>query len=390
MGGNVRMSQLFLVMALMVNAAAFSASEAQATTPFLYNPYYGNYPGANARFDHKYPNYPSPDDGVFVGNDGVTKSPPVCSTYCYSGHSGIDYAMSFVPVVASEAGTVEFAGWASTDHESSYGLMTRLRHANTLQTVYGHLSMARYATGNEIGRWQIGTSGNSGNSTGPHLHFEVRISQAGTYKVTDPFKWTATSADPWVTAGGPVSEWLWVSNPVQAAPVYSDTSVTDDAHSTFSKGCSATSCPYWYNLSLGYSNHAYFTYTRVGTPNYWAKWSTPALPSTGQYEVEVYIPVWDVGNNTHAARYEITYNGGTKVVVVDQHEVTGSGQWISLGRYNFTASSGGPQVAEATTANEYVMVKDVAYTNENQYSNTVYNDSGKRLIVDAVRWRKTH
>jgi hypothetical protein len=113
--------------------------------------------------------------------------------------------------------------------------------------------------------------------------------------------------------------------------------------------------------------------------DYWARWITPNLPSTGQYEVEVYVPAWNDGSRsrTHAARYEIAHQNGTEVVVVDQHDVT-SGTWISLGRYNFT-----------TGTNGHVLVSDAAYISGNHTdpSTGVY---ARTVIADAVRWRRTH
>jgi murein DD-endopeptidase MepM/ murein hydrolase activator NlpD len=87
-------------------------------------------------------------------------------------HPGIDLA---VPegsnVRASGGGVVERAG---TD--SSYGLFVLLQHPSGYQTMYGHLSRVLVSRGDTVAAGQvIALSGNTGRSTAPHLHFEVRL-----------------------------------------------------------------------------------------------------------------------------------------------------------------------------------------------------------------------
>ncbi len=58
----------------------------------------------------------------------------------------------------------------------SYGIAVILDHGGGLTTLYAHLSLASVETGQDIGdRAQIGLSGQTGNATGPHLHFEIRL-----------------------------------------------------------------------------------------------------------------------------------------------------------------------------------------------------------------------
>ncbi len=89
-------------------------------------------------------------------------------------HEGADYrAAAGTPVVASMDGTVRAAGWWG-----GYGIVVRLRHAGDLETRYGHL--ARVAPGLVPGlRVRAGTLigwvGSTGLSTGPHLHYELRL-----------------------------------------------------------------------------------------------------------------------------------------------------------------------------------------------------------------------
>ncbi len=86
-------------------------------------------------------------------------------------HEGIDMAGSTgSPVYSTGDGTVVHAGW-----ENGYGNLVRIRHAFGLETRYGHLSKIRVSVGQKVSRGdRIGDMGNTGRSTGPHLHYEVR------------------------------------------------------------------------------------------------------------------------------------------------------------------------------------------------------------------------
>ncbi|MYT36052.1 peptidoglycan DD-metalloendopeptidase family protein [Streptomyces sp. SID8356] len=86
-------------------------------------------------------------------------------------HSGVDFrAASGSSVVAVGAGTVVEAGWGG-----AYGNNVVLRMADGTYTQYGHLSSITVSVGQSVTSGQrIGLSGSTGNSTGPHLHFEAR------------------------------------------------------------------------------------------------------------------------------------------------------------------------------------------------------------------------
>jgi len=91
------------------------------------------------------------------------------------GHNGIDYGIPLrTSVYATLPGNVVVVG--SDPH--GYGNHIRIQHANNLLSLYGHLDEHNWATvdvGDEVVAGQeIGYSGNTGRSTGPHLHFEVR------------------------------------------------------------------------------------------------------------------------------------------------------------------------------------------------------------------------
>ncbi|MEU9252106.1 LysM peptidoglycan-binding domain-containing M23 family metallopeptidase [Streptomyces sp. NPDC048270] len=86
-------------------------------------------------------------------------------------HTGVDFiASAGTTVKAVGAGTVVSAGWAG-----SYGNEVIIKHADGKYSQYGHLSSLSVSAGQSVTAGQrIGLSGSTGNSTGPHLHFEIR------------------------------------------------------------------------------------------------------------------------------------------------------------------------------------------------------------------------
>lgn len=88
------------------------------------------------------------------------------------GHRALDIGASVgSAVLAADGGFVSFAGWT----DMGYGYLVVIDHANGFVTYYGHLSNIYVYEGQPVERGQvIGASGNTGWSTGPHLHFELR------------------------------------------------------------------------------------------------------------------------------------------------------------------------------------------------------------------------
>jgi murein DD-endopeptidase MepM/ murein hydrolase activator NlpD len=95
-------------------------------------------------------------------------------------HSGTDLiAASGTPVRAAGPGTVTFAGWSA----GGYGNLVVIAHANGVSSWYAHLSRIDVTPGAAATTaTRVGLVGATGNATGPHLHFEVRLRGA----VTDP------------------------------------------------------------------------------------------------------------------------------------------------------------------------------------------------------------
>ena len=143
----------------------------------------------------KYYRFVSPDDGVADYYDETGKSAkkflvrkPVTEAVMRSGfgsrkhpilgytkmHTGVDWACPFgTPIYAAGNGDIEKAGW-----ESGYGKYIRIKHNNGYETAYGH--MTAFARGIEPGvkvhqGQLIGYVGSTGQSTGPHVHYEIII-----------------------------------------------------------------------------------------------------------------------------------------------------------------------------------------------------------------------
>jgi murein DD-endopeptidase MepM/ murein hydrolase activator NlpD len=98
---------------------------------------------------------------------------PNCPTRHF--HTGLDIgAPGGTTIVAADTGVVSYAGWGG-----GYGNVMILTHGNGYSTLYGHMSGFAVASGEGVNRGQpIGYEGSTGYSTGPHLHFEVRINGA--------------------------------------------------------------------------------------------------------------------------------------------------------------------------------------------------------------------
>lgn len=116
------------------------------------------------------PTYIKPISGGRFTSGFGRRSAPTRGASSY--HKGVDWATPVgTAVMASSAGTVAKAGWGR-----GYGYVVYINHADGRQTRYGHLSKILVSPGQTVSQGdKIALSGNTGVSTGPHLHFEILI-----------------------------------------------------------------------------------------------------------------------------------------------------------------------------------------------------------------------
>lgn len=119
---------------------------------------------------------PSASGWVAPVSGGISTAYKVAGAMWSSGyHTGVDFiASSGTSVKAVGAGTVVSAGWSG-----AYGNEVVIKHADGNYSQYAHLSSLSVSAGQSVtGGQSIGLSGSTGNSTGPHLHFEIRTGQS--------------------------------------------------------------------------------------------------------------------------------------------------------------------------------------------------------------------
>lgn len=118
-----------------------------------------------------YSNPVSADATAGTGAFGWPASGTITQGY-WTGHQALDIAAWVgAPVTAADSGQVIYASWDDT----GYGKTIVIDHGNGFQTLYAHLNAYYVAPGTNVAKGeQIGEMGNTGNSTGPHLHLEIR------------------------------------------------------------------------------------------------------------------------------------------------------------------------------------------------------------------------
>ena len=387
------------------------ARQSRLTTAFLYPPFYGR-SSEESIFDHSNPTYNTSDNKI-VTYQGETlnkncpnpvpsgKKPPngLCDygyggywsywlgayTF-YNGHDGIDYGLSYRPVLAAaDTNQVVYAGWYNQqDHRSNLGIYVRLRHNNGYDTWYGHLSALAVQSCNSTDCANlehgtiIATSGTTGNSSGPHLHFRLTNPQL---KTVDPYGWAGASGrDPWSYNQ---KESLWIQYPnigSSTTNVYPSGSslsepdapatgiMVDDLDSRFDQ--IPANCWDVINTSANNSQNSRILVVQpitAANDTCKARWKLPPGSGAGIYSVYVRIPA--VHASSEGALYNIVHDGKNGMVVVNQAVFPNSAVtngWVFIGKYYFNGSS-----------LEYIILG-----NKTQDSST----AGLELAADAVRF----
>ena len=234
--------------------------------------------------DHHYPT--RQEDGIMVRFDGATG-------YAYDGHRGTDFAVpSNTPVVAADDGTVIYSEWSDS---GGWGVV--IDHAFD-RTAYFHNNQLFVYPGQHVSRGQlIALSGSTGNSTGPHVHFEVRDLLVPWHSV-DPYGWTGPGKDPWRWDMG----YLWTSNP--PVPFLLPLAFPGGAHWNYWYGADGPPPPVSWQLRDG--GH--------GIAGYAAGWDTdpgPGAPRTASASGTAAVP----GPGSHTLHLRVFDRAGTSADV---------------------------------------------------------------------------
>lgn len=338
----LRTISVFLGGSVLLMLQGSGRLEAQSTPPFLISPYYGT----------------------------------VVITNGYSGsHPAYDYGLNYVHMLAVASGVIERVRWYSNapechgptnDPTCGYGLHIYIQHDNGYVTRYAHLSSSVYAIGTSGTAVQsgqvIGASGNTGWSTGPHLHFEVKNEFGG---AVDPYNPSLWKDGQWASPSRSMPE------PVNGGEIQVDDTTNNSGG--FSKGSGGVfqnvctgDCGGWSSATAGVGGHMYHTAADGGTINQWAMWAPSGL-DTGSAIYEVFVHVPNSNATSWQAPYVISHAEGVNAGVVDQLGL--NNQWVSIGAYRM-----GP--------GHYVWTHDASGEAYNQHCVGTYC----RLGVDAVKF----
>lgn len=401
------------LVASQAGALPVSASPRAVVAPFLSPPFYGR-ASLESIFDHSAPNYTMTDSKVvtYLGetlNKSCPNPPPsginppngICDAgfgaywsyrlgqyIYYNGHDGIDYGISYRPVIAAaDADQVVYAGWYDpTDHRLNLGIYVRLHHPNGYNTWYGHFSSVAIQSCSPVGcaslpRGEVlGTSGTTGNSSGPHLHFRVTDPQG---RQVDPYGWVGPAGqDPW-TANQPES--LWAQMPdisassgnvypsgstLTAPPALPTGMIVDDTSARFDQipaGCWTT-----YTTSASASQNSALLAIKPlasGSDTCKARWKPTTTLAPGVYAILIRVPA--VHATSEGAIYYIVHNGITNQVTLNQAVYPNASipdGWVYIGKYYFNGAG-----------SEYVQLG-------NRTQDEPGVASGLELAADAVRF----
>jgi len=353
--GTISMGAPILLLAVV---ACLHAGVVTAASGFLRPPHGGTY-RLTTFFDHHYPNYAQDDEITIYTGESVAN----CSPHCYHGHPGVDWSMNTgTPILAVADGIVR----GRLDLNSGYGWRMVIDHGNGYYTLYAHLSafnvsLNQHVVAGDVIAW----SGNTGNSTGAHLHFGVYRSQITAEDpdedyATDPFGWRGSYPDPLLSRPTPgdrhTASCLWRS--ADQDPISCADTIVEDA------GQGSTVVGTW-NVSV--KGNGYHTYYRTNTTDgsVQATWISTRTVS-GMYKVYAFVPEQPPGvttPRTQQALYSIWTHTGWQTRTVNQSVYTNT--WVLLGTFRIPAAQA--QVALAVNTGE---------------------SAGTRLVLaDAIKFR---
>lgn len=356
-------------------------------------PYCGPQPMVSAIFDHRHPRYAR--DGsllLYSGDDIAACADAEDARPGYDGHSGWDYTREAFRqgcgvgrrlgaagdlVFAVADGRVAEARWDRAEHDgrgAGYGLMVALEHDGGEASFYGHLAALFVREGESVQRGQVvGALGTTGNSSGPHLHFQAAREAPATDSAFafDPYGWSRSfgpgQVDPAFEDPHRGSGWSRRRlDPGQAGPscpLGCAAWVVDQEDPSVRWGCGGggADCGPWERLGGGWAGEHRWTESRGGPGGRWVRYVCAACPP-GPYLVEAYVPGGAASASAHVARYRL----GALENALDQHAEGDRWQPIGVARF-----SGRPWV-QLSDQGDWADYRPPA---------------GKRLAADAIRFR---
>jgi hypothetical protein len=206
------------MLAALITFAAAQDRYTSEVLPFLHAPFDGERP-ASGFYDHR---------GPTKVNDHRQLTAWGSLTWGKAGHAGYDWPMPVgTPVLAAADGVVleagDFGPVTCGGAENDRDVRVRVQHQvgeRTFVTSYFHLDAVGVAVGDEVRSGDpIGRSGNTGCSSGPHLHFGVWEKLAVHGRMVDPYGWDASVPDPLLGFTRHHSAWLWVEAPLLFRPM---------------------------------------------------------------------------------------------------------------------------------------------------------------------------
>jgi len=330
-------SLLVLVVTLSLQAGILRSSKAEAAGDIpLRPPFDGTY-RLTSFFDHNHPDYGHDNEVTIYTGESVAD----CSPHCYEGHPGIDWSMGTnTPVLAAAGGVVEYTG----NGGDGYGNKVVIRHTNGHRTIYAHFRINNPPTspafnvtpGQSVRSGDlIGWSGNTGSSTGPHLHFGVyrgpcllANNRVYEHNATDPFGWRGLAPDPMLNNPSPwlrhTASCLWRSR--DEDPISCVDTIVEDA------GRGSTVSGAWNASTVGNGYHMYYRYTTTDN-NVYATWTSTSTIG-GPHQVYAYIPSQNA--TTRNATYWIRTVDGWRDFHIDQ--LVYSDEWVLMGTYTLPAN----------------------------------------------------
>ncbi len=341
---------------------------------FLQPPYYGTV-RVNSVYDHEYPIYEAeasvdPVNAFIITSTVRHYDGTRYWNLSYSGHNGIDYDLNYEYVRAAAPGDVVLAGWDNPAvhggrREAGLGLHVHLRHNNGYDALYGHMSVLKVRTNDqdicETGEFSciLGISGNTGWSSGPHLHFELE--PPNSTASVNPYGWIGGAGnDPWQNWSGLASYDVWLRYPSINSDIYPSGApltappinenepgafTVDDGGAGFVE--SPAGC-WTVDNTTGYAgDHRWRNVPAQNPGNCTATWNFPGTP--GYYNVFVYVP--NIHATTDAAQYTIRHTESpnrpqskqSAWAAVNQSDYPNPyhpSPWVYIGTYYFTNQHG--------------------------------------------------